>query len=64
MVALIPKGGGGDFRGVGLVDIFWKTVTSLPNHRFTPEIFFCDVLHRFWAGLRTGTTALEVNLLP
>ena len=60
---LIPKGCSGDFRGIGLVEVLWKAVTSLMNQGLMAVIKFHDVLHRFWEGRGTGTAALEVNLL-
>ena len=33
-VVLIPKGGG-DYRGIGLVDVTWKAVTVIINFCFT-----------------------------
>ena len=61
-VVLIPKGGG-DYRCINLVELVWKVVTVIPNHRFTNYISFHDVLHGFWAGRGTGTAPLEVKML-
>ena len=33
-LVLIPKGDGGDFQGIGLVEVICKTVTGLLNRRF------------------------------
>ena len=63
IVVLIPKEAIRDFRGVVLVEVLWKAVTSLLNRRLTAAITFHDVLHGFWAGRGTGTVALEANLL-
>ena len=51
-VVLIPKGKG-DFRGIGLVEVLWKAITSLLNHQLTAVISFHDTLHGFWAGRGT-----------
>ena len=32
-VVLIPKGGGGDFQGIVIVDVLWKTVMGILNRR-------------------------------
>ena len=40
----------GDFRGIGLVEVLWKVVASLLNHRLTEVISYHDALHRFQAG--------------
>ena len=61
-VVLIPKGGG-DYRGICLVEVVWKVVAVIPNFQFTASINFHDVLHGFWAGSRTGITSLEAKLL-
>ena len=61
-VVLILKGGG-DYRGIGIVDVIWKAVAVIINHRFTAAITYHDSLHGFWAGRGTRTTTLEVNLL-
>ena len=61
-VVLVPKGKG-DFQGIGIVDVLWKTVVNLLNRRLTAAISFHDTLHGFWAGRGTGTAALEAKLL-
>ena len=63
MVFLIQKDYGGDFRGIGLVEILWKTVTGILNRRFTSEIHFHDIIHGFREGRGTGATALEYKIL-
>ena len=62
-VVLIPKGKSGDFRGIGLVEVLWKTMSSLLNRRLTAAITFHDVLHGFRAGCGMGTASLEAKLL-
>ena len=62
IVILIPKCKG-DFLGIGLIEVLWKAITSLLNHRITAAIFFHDMLRVFWAGQGTGTPTLEANLL-
>ena len=61
-VVLIPKGKG-DYRGIGLVEVMWKVVAVILNHRLTYSITFHDVLHGFRAGRGTGTATLEAKLL-
>ena len=61
-VVLIPKGASRNFRGIVMVELLWKTVTSLMNFRLTPAINFHDVLHGFRAGRRKGTADLEAKL--
>ena len=62
MVVLILKGGG-DYRGIGLVEMVWKAVAVILNRRFTASITYHDFLHGFRAGGGTGTATLEAKLL-
>ena len=41
-VVLIPKGKK-DYRGIGLVEVMWKVVAAILNHRFTASITYHDV---------------------
>ena len=59
---LIPKEGG-DYRGIGLVEVICKAVAVILDHRFTAAITYHDFLHRFRAGSGTGTATLELKLL-
>ena len=61
-VVLIPKGKK-DYQRIGLVEVVWKVVAAIINHRFTFSITYHDVLHGFRAGRGTGTAALEAKLL-
>ena len=58
-VVLIPKGTSGDFRGIGLAEVLWKTVTSLLNRRLTAEITFHGVLHSLLVGYSMGTATIN-----
>ena len=53
-VFLIIKGAIGDFRGIGLLEVLWKTVTSLLNRRLTIDIKLHGVLHGFQVGRGWG----------
>ena len=57
-VVLIPKGEK-DYRGIGLVEVMWKVVAVILNHRFTSSITYHNALHGFRAGCGTGTATLE-----
>ena len=46
-VVLIKRGNGGDFQRSGFVEVLWKTVTGLLNHRLTSLILLCNVLNGF-----------------
>ena len=61
-MVLLPKGGG-DFRGIGLLEICWKLITSIMDARFKEKIDFHDALHGFRAGRGTGTAIIEAKLL-
>ena len=60
---MIPKGGGTDFRGIGLVEVLRKAISGIINQRISSSIQFHYSLHGFHAGRGTGTTTLEAKLL-
>ena len=62
-MVVIPRGGGTNFRGIGLVEVMWKVISIIINRRLSSSIQFHDVLHGFHVGRGTGTTTLEANLL-
>ena len=62
-VVMIPKGGGTDFWGVGLVEVLWKAIYGIINFRLSSSIQFHDILHGFHMGRGTGTTTPKENLL-
>ena len=61
-VVLLPKGGG-QFRGIGLLESLWKVITSIMNRRMASTIELHDALHGFRAGRGTGTATIEAKLL-
>ena len=62
-MVLIKKGGGKDFRVIGIVEVLRKCTTGIINRRLTSEIHYHDNLYYFWTGRGTVTTPLEANLL-
>ena len=58
---LLPKGGG-QFRGIGLLESAWKVTSSVMNQRLS-AIELHDALHGFRAGRGTGATVIGVKLL-
>ena len=60
VVVLLPKGGG-DFRGIGLLEPFWKVIEIIMDGRLK-SIELHDCLHGFLAGRGTGTAITEVKL--
>ena len=57
--------GGGDYRGIGLVEVVWNVVMLMMtlNCRVASSIAFHNVFHGFQAGRDTGTTFLEAKLI-
>ena len=62
VVFLIPKGGG-DCRGIGLMEVVWKLAVVILNFRLTDSITFHDILHGFRDGHGTGTATLKAKLI-
>ena len=62
-VVMTPKGGGTDFRGIGLVEVLWKAISGIINRQIPSSIQFHDSLHGFYTGRGTGTSTLEAKLL-
>ncbi len=60
IVALLPKGGG-DYRGIGLLDPFWKVVEKIMVCRLG-SIEFHPCLHRGLPKRGTGTATIEAKL--
>ena len=60
---MIPKGGGTNFQGIGLVEFLWKLISGIINFQLSSSIRFHDNLDGFCAGRGTGTSTLEENLL-
>ena len=56
-VILIPKRKG-DLRGIGIVEVLWKSITSLINRRLMVAILSHNMLHGFRVGWGTGTANL------
>ena len=59
---LIPKWNG-DFQGIRLVEVLWKTVMGILNRCLVAAIQFHNNLHGFCTVRGTGTTSLESNML-
>jgi hypothetical protein len=60
---LIPKVKSGEFRGIALLKVIYKLVSSIINRRMQVVITFDDAVHGFRPGRGTGTAILEVKLL-
>ena len=61
ILVLLPKSDGGT-RGIGLLEVIWKVVSSILDGRIKATIPFHDALHGFQMGRGTGTAIIEAKL--
>ena len=61
-VVLIPKKNG-NFRGISLVEVLWKTGTVILNLHLGTVIAFHNVLHGFHNKRGIGNNSIEANVL-
>ena len=59
---LLPKGKG-EYRGIGLVEVICKMITTMINNRLRMDISLHDVLHAFRHGRGAFIAMLEVKLV-
>jgi hypothetical protein len=50
------------FRGIALLEIIYKLVSSIINRRLASKIVFHDAVHGFRKGRGTGTAIIEIKL--
>ena len=62
MLVLIPKDIPGEFRGIALLEILYKVISSIVTARLMAGIEFDDTVHGFRAGRGTGTAGMEFKL--
>jgi hypothetical protein len=62
ILALIPKSDSSQMRGIGLMEIIWKTITKIMNDRINENVKFHDGLHGCVPGRGTGTALIETKL--
>ena len=60
IVVLLPKGGG-DYRGIGLLEPIWKLIEAIMDRRLN-VIEFHDCLHGYLPKRGTGTGTMEAKL--
>ena len=60
-VVLVSKGGGKDFRGIGLVEVMWKDTTGILNRQLTAVNTYHNILHGFNAVRGMGTAILKAK---
>ena len=63
ILVLIPKAEQGQFRGIALLDIVYKVMSSIINRRMMDKIKLHDALHVSCRGRGTGTAIMEAKLL-
>jgi hypothetical protein len=59
-VVLLPKGGG-DYRGIGLLEPLWKVVERIMDQQLN-VLPLHEALHGCWSGRGTGMAILEAKL--
>ena len=57
---LLPKGRG-EYRGIGLVEVRWKSITSIINTCLRVETSLHDTVHGFRQGRGVGKSTLEAK---
>ena len=55
--------GGGDYHGIGLVEVIWKVVAIIIDRLLAESIEFHDVVHGFRESMGMGEATLEAKLL-
>ena len=61
MMVLIPKSGG-DYIGIGIVEVMWKVHTSIVSNILRNSITLHDSLHGFRQGRGAAMATMEENL--
>lgn len=61
-IVLILKGGG-DFRGIGLLEVSWKAIKSIINACIIRQVDFHPALHGCVPRRGTGTALVEAKLI-
>ena len=60
-LVILPKGDG-SFRGIGLLEAFWKLLGKIIDRRINDSVQFHDALHGFRAHRGCGTAVIEAKL--
>ena len=64
ILVLVPKPDReGKFRGITLLEVVYKLLSSIINCRLSAAISLDDGLHGFWKGRGTGTAIMEAKIL-
>ena len=63
ILVLIPKSNPGEFRGIALLEVIYKLISSIINARLQHSIEFDDAVHGFRKKRGTGTAIMEAKML-
>jgi hypothetical protein len=61
VLVAIPKASGG-VRGIGLLEIIWKTISSIIDSRIKAKVRFHTALHGFRPGGEMSSATIEAKL--
>ena len=61
MMSIIPKGGG-EYKGIGLIEVICKVFASIVNNIIWNELTLHEFFHNFRKGRGKGTATIEENL--
>jgi hypothetical protein len=62
VLVLIPKPASNEHRGIGLLEVVWKLISSVINGRMKAAINFDDSIHGFREQRGTGTAIIQQKL--
>ena len=62
ILVLIPKDVPDEYRGIALLEVLYKLISSIINRRMANKIPFHDSIHGFRAKRGTGTAIIEAKL--
>jgi hypothetical protein len=62
ILVLIPKTVPGEYRGIALLEVIYKLISSIINRRLVSGIQWHDAIHGFRTGRGTGTAIIEAKL--
>jgi hypothetical protein len=62
ILVLIPKNTNGEYRGIALLEVIYKLISSIINQRLVNGIKWHDSIHGFRKGRGTSTAIMEAKL--